>query len=755
MLADWSQPRAPAVGWLTLDEGDNDPVRFWRYVAAALDRIRPGLATRVAALLGSTASGSFEGLVTQVINELAAEPDELVLVLDDYHVIENSVVHESLSFLVEHAPAGLHVVVASRADPPLPLARLRVRGQLAELRAADLRFTADEAAVLLRDAVGSHLPDDVVTTLADRTEGWAAGLQLAALSLRDQSDVPGFVETFSGSHRYVLDYLTEEVLERQPAHVREFLLETSVLQRLSGPLCDAVTGRADGQAMLELIEKANLFLVPLDEVRGWWRLHHLFADLLGARLQERHPERVLELHRRAARWHEEQGLVDDAVRHALAAGDVVWAARLIERHADAFLLRAEETTVQRWLAALPRDLVRSRPRLLLAQTRFVLLEEVEALLDAAEHASVDALDEPYEPSVGRGASRLANVPAMIALGRAFVAFLRGDGEATMTFASRALAELGDGEWLLESLATALLGSAEWLCGRLDEAERAMGSSVARWRDAGVHEMVAWWCQYLGQIQLAQGRLDRADETYRRALDDGTAVGQPSLIAAGSAYVGMAGVAYQRGDLDTAARELDEGLALCRQFVIPDALANGLATLAWIRHARGDAAGAQVAMAEAARVADPSVTELLSPVPAQQARLHLAQGDLAAAAKWTAELALDPDDEPSYAREPAYLVLARVLLAQAQTDRALALLERLHASAVAQARLGSIIEIQALRALAHAANGEQPSSHRRPHRRTRACPHPRPRPGLRRRGSTHGRAAGHAPGGTAQRTERHG
>ena len=247
----------------------------------------------VAPLLGSPGLASYEGLVTTLVNELAAEPDELLLVLDDYHAIDTESVHESLSFLLEHAPPGLHVVLASRADPQFPLARLRARGQLAELRAADLRFTAEEAAVLLREAVGSHLHDDAIATLTVRTEGWAAGLQLAALSLQDQSDVAAFVATFSGSHRYVLDYLTEEVLERQPEPVRVFLLETSVLDRLSGPLCDAVTGSTDSQAMLETIEKANLFLVPLDEVRGWWRYHQLFADLLRARLHQRQPERAL------------------------------------------------------------------------------------------------------------------------------------------------------------------------------------------------------------------------------------------------------------------------------------------------------------------------------------------------------------------------------------------------------------------------------------------------------------------------------
>jgi ATP/maltotriose-dependent transcriptional regulator MalT len=718
VLADWCQRRAARVGWLSLDGGDNDPVRFWRHVVAALDRVRPGIAARVAPLLGSPGLASFDGLVTTVINELAAEPDELLLVLDDYHAIETESVHESLAFLLEHAPPGLHVVLASRADPKLPLARLRARGQLAEVRAADLRFTADEAAVLLREAVGSHLDGDAVATLAARTEGWAVGLQLAALSLRDQADVAGFVETFSGSHRYVLDYLTEEVLERQPEPVRAFLLETSVLERLSGPLCDAVTDRTDSQAMLEAVERANLFLVPLDEVRGWWRTHQLFADLLRARLHQHQPGRVLELHRNAARWHDEHGLIDDAVRHGIAAGDALWAARLVERHADALLLRGEETTLQRWLAALPSELADSRPRLLLAQTTFVLLEENEKLLDAAERAFARVADEPYEPSVGRGTSRLANVPAMIAVRRAFVAFLRGDGEAAMSFASQALTEVSENEWMLESLARAQLGSAEWLCGRLEAAESTIASSIERWRAAGAHDLVTLWWQILGRIQRAQGRLDRALGNYQRALDLSTAPGQPTLAGAGAALVGMAEVAYQRAELDTATQHLTEGLALCRQFVIPEArdvpssgrrwrsrggailvssvsVATGSATLAWVRQARGDAAGALDAMAEGERAADPSMCDMLNSVPAQRARLLLAQGDIDAAAQWISERALSAEDEPSYAKEPAYLVLARVLLAQEQHGQALGLLGRLHATATAQDRIGSVIEIQAL------------------------------------------------------------
>jgi hypothetical protein len=354
LLADWAESARRAVAWLSLDTADNDPARFWRHVVAALDRACPGIAERAGPLLGPPPS-SFDGLVTALINELDAQPgaDQVLLVLDDYHLIDAQPVHAALTFLLDHLPVGLRLVLTSRSDPPLPLARLRARGQLAELRAGELRFTPDEAAALLREATGPGLPGAAAAALNTRTEGWAAGLQLAALSLRGQPDPAGFVATFSGSHRYILDYLTGEVLQHQPEPVRTFLLETSVLERLSGPLCDAVTGRTDGQVMLEAIERAGLFLVPLDEVRGWWRYHHLFADLLRARLQQQQQQRVTELHRAAAAWSQEHGLADDAVRHALGAGDPVWAARLIERHFDGIFLQGESVTVQRWLSGLP------------------------------------------------------------------------------------------------------------------------------------------------------------------------------------------------------------------------------------------------------------------------------------------------------------------------------------------------------------------------------------------------------------------
>ncbi len=713
LLADWAGRDGRLVAWLSLDAADNDPARFWRHVVAALDRVRPGIAERAGSLLGPPAPPSFEGLVTALVNELAAQPgeDEVLLVVDDYHLIEAQPVHASLEFLVEHLPPGLDLVVASRADPPLPLPRLRAGGRLAELRAADLRFTAEEAAALLREATGGELPGEAVAALAARTEGWAAGLQLAALSLRGQADPAGFVAAFGGSHRYVLDYLTEEVLERQGEQLRGFLLETSVLDRLSGALCDAVTGRTDGQAMLEQVERAGLFLVPLDEVRGWWRYHHLFADLLQARLQQERPGRVPALHRNAAAWCEERGLANDAVRHALAAEEPVWAARLMERHFDEqFYLRGEGATVQRWIATLPAELVTSRPRLLLAQALLILaggrVEAAGPPLDAAERAFTSAADEPFESTVGVE-SWLLNVPATVTTQRAYLAALRGDAEGAASFASRALLEIGEDEWMVASIARWNLALAEWLRGRLAEAEGALSSTISEWRAVGERGLAAVMRDHLGQIQRAQGRLDAARGTYQEALAITAPPDGPAMPGAGAAHVGLAEVAYERNEFDTALWHITQGIPLCRQFVYTPPLATGLATLAWIRQVNGDPDGASEAMGQAERAAPgPGVTVLLNPVPVRRARLQLAQGDLAAAARWAHQRGLGPDDELGYPREPEYLVLARVLLAQERLSPALALLKRLDVTAAAQGRTGSLIEIRALQALASAAIGDE-------------------------------------------------
>jgi LuxR family maltose regulon positive regulatory protein len=708
LLADWARRGRQPAAWLSLDAADNDPARFWRHAVAALNQLCPGISDRLAPLLGSPAQ-SLENLVTALVNELAARPgsERLLLILDDYQVIRSQPVHESVSFLLASRPPQLQVVLASRSDPPLPLARLRARGQLAELRAAELRFTPGEAAELLQQAAVA-VRDTDVAALAARTEGWAAGLQLAALSLRGHADVAGFVAAFTGSNRYVLDYLAEEVLERQSDQVRAFLLETSALGRLSGSLCDAVTGRPGSQELLEQVEAAGLFLVPLDDVRGWWRYHHLFADLLRARLEQQ-PGVAARLHRNAAAWYEGHGLADDAIGHAAAAGDAAWAARLIEQHFDmVYYLGGEAATIQRWLALLPAELIRSRPRLLLAQAQMAAasgrVAEAERAADAAEQAAAGEAEEPFEPTVGRSASMLINVPGQVALERSYLAQLRGDAAAAADFAEQVLARSDAGEWLLTSTARGFLAVSEWLRGRLTEAEQAFRSSIDGLVAAGQVTVAAWGCYQLSQVEQALGNLDAAAAANQRALDSTVPASGPPPPAAGPAYVGLAEVAYQRNDLDAALRQVTEGIALSRQFVYTPPLAAGLVTLAWIRQASGDPAGAREAIEEAMRAA-PEPPGLLNPVPAQRARLLLAQGDAAAAASWTGENGLGAGDEPDYARESGHLVLARVLLAQGRPADALALLDRLHAAALAGGRTASVIEAGALRALALAASDE--------------------------------------------------
>jgi LuxR family transcriptional regulator, maltose regulon positive regulatory protein len=716
LLADWARRSGRPVAWLSLDAADNDPVRFWRHVAASLGGVREGAGQRLTQLLDPPRP--LEAAVAALVNELAAVSGELVLVLEDYHLIESPAVHESVVFLLEHLPAGLRLVMACRADPPLPLARLRAGGELAELRADELRFTLEEATALLGEVAGPGLPADVVAALEARTEGWAAGLQLAGLSLRGHQDAASFVADFSGSHRYVLDYLAEEVLDRQPEPVRAFLLETSVLDRLCGALCDAVTGRTGSQQMLETIERANLFLTPLDDVRGWWRYHPLFADLLRVRLEQEQPQRLPKLHGAAAAWYAQRGMADDAVRHALAAGDAAWAARLVERHIGTTLAGAEGATVTRWLAGLPGEQVRARPRLSAlraVQAAFAgQAGELEGWLDATD---VALASEPAEEATEEKPTASwtpgwlpADLPGSLMALRADLARLRGDADATIRLARQVLARLPAGEARLRFHAEWNLARAHWLNGELGAAEHAQAELAAA-RPAGEF-LVMHVCWERGLVLGAQGRLGEALGSYRQALSAGTQAGGPELPPLGMMHVGVAAVLYEQDDLAGALEHATAGVAGCRQLArgwsVTSArqLAEALVVLARIQLALGDQVAASAAISEAREAGpSPDVVDLFNPAGAQRVRLLLAQGELAQAAAWVAARGLDPGDQPSYPREREYLLLARLLIAQGEPARALLLLGRLHASAAAQARTGSLVEIGTVTALARAACGQ--------------------------------------------------
>src|SRR5215210_583749 len=460
LLAEWLSGDAHhdrSTAWLSLDAGDNDPALFWSYVIAAVRTVVPDAGQGALSLLRS--SQPLEAVGASMVNDLADLPGGLVVVLDDYHLIGAAELHEAMSFLLEHLPPQIHLVLAGRADPPLPLARLRAQGDLLEIRAAELRFTADESAVYFNESMGLDLTAADVDALEARTEGWIAALQLAALSMEGRDDTSGFIASFAGDDRFVVDYLAEEVLERQPEEIRSFLLHTSVLDRLTGTLCDAVTDGTGGRALLERLDRANLFLVPLDNRRLWYRYHHLFADVLRARLLDEQPEQLDELHRRASAWYEASGDQPQAITHAMAGHDVERAAMLIELAAPAALRNRQEATARRWLTALPDELFPARPVLSMLKVGALMVSGetagVEPVLDGIERWL--AADVDVTTATVFHAEEFARLPAQVEVYRAALALIAGDTEGTMEHANRALDLAEPSDHLRQGSAAALVG----------------------------------------------------------------------------------------------------------------------------------------------------------------------------------------------------------------------------------------------------------------------------------------------------------
>ncbi|MGH9380800.1 MAG: LuxR C-terminal-related transcriptional regulator [Thermoanaerobaculia bacterium] len=711
LVADWAGRTGRLVAWVTLDPEDNDPARFWRYVAGALEHAAAGVAERVLPLLGPPSVASGQGVVTAMVNALHDRPGELVLVLDDYHVIESASVHEDVGFLLDRLPPNLRVVLATRADPPLPLHRLRAEGRLAELRAADLRFTLEEATAVLRHAWSLDVSDPVVATLERRTEGWAAGLQLAALALREEVDKEAAVAAFAGTHRHVLDYLAQEVLARLPEDLRTFLLEVSILRCLCGPLCAAVTGRSDGQALLEEIERANLFLFPLDGERRWYRFHSLFADVLLARLWASLGGWVPGLHARAAAWHEQHGWIDDAIRHALAAGDPACAARLVEEHLNEILRRGERGILERRLAALPAEELHARPALSFARAEIQFhlghLDEVDRLLAQADRVLASG-EEPSRQELPTDAGPVRSPEAAVALLRARNAGVRGDVDRMAEHARAALSGMSDEEYGARFWARWLSGGgADWMAGRLADAEHAAAALLAEARAGSPGYPLLTSCFSLGGIQRARGELSAALRTYRESLRIATDGGRSSPFHEAEAHGGIAQVLYQRNQLDEALEHLDEAFEHGRQVIWFFEPGRRLITQGWIHQAQGDPGAALATLDEACRHhPHPDIASLWIPAAAERARLLLAQGRPEEAERWVGERGLSEDDALSYPHERDHLVLARLLLARREPERAAPLLARLDALAEAQGRVDSLIEIRTLRALADQAAGDR-------------------------------------------------
>jgi LuxR family maltose regulon positive regulatory protein len=678
LLGEWAassdlQNRGRQFCWLSLDEDDNDPVRFWAYVVAALQTIHSQLGQSVLPMLQGPKPPPVRSILTPLLNEVTALSQPVVLVLDDYHLVTAGAIHDGVAFLLDHLPQQLHMVIATRADPPLPIARLRVRDQLTELRADDLRFTAEEVAAFLNGAMGLNLQPEDVAALEARTEGWISGLHLAALSLQGHEDAHAFVEAFTGGHQYVLEYLIEEVLSQQPEPVQRFLLQTSILERLCAPLCDALTEGHDGTDMLERLQRDNLFVIPLDDERRWYRYHHLFGDLLRKRLgQATPPEQRSELYRRASQWHEENGLLEQAVKHARAAGDFERIVEIAEQAAGASRLDARLTTLLRWVDALPQDVLRAHPRLQVYRAWALFmnghLEAAQQALGDCRQALETLPPSPENDALRRALTRLLDIIEMIAQG--FMYSVNNQIEAALRVCSQARdMALEDGHVFLAAQAT----------------------------------------EGLALAQYHQGRLRASAQSCQQVIDlSAQNAAQAPLAAAG--YVELSGIHIEWDDLEKATDLLDEALALCREWGIVQTLNEAYTAQSHLLQLRRDIEGAWDVLEKAREFSsmegDSSLVNFR--LATQQARLNLAAGEPEKAVLWVEgmEAALASGRQlPAAFVETLQTTLARAYLAQDEAEEALAALEPLLGPAEAASAFLHVIEVCALKALALHALGD--------------------------------------------------
>jgi LuxR family maltose regulon positive regulatory protein len=764
LLSEWILQSELSVGWLSLDEGDNDPTRFLSYVITAIQSVKADVGKETLSSLRSAQPPPTQIVLTALVNELATVPHDLALILDDYHVLDDEPVHAAVAFLLEHLPPQMHLIIASRTDPPLSLSRLLASGNLTRLSDSDLQFTPPEAVTFLNEAMGLELSAEDVAALEERTEGWIAGLQLAALSLRGREDVSGFVSAFAGTSRQVFDYLAEEVFEQQPEDTRTFLLETSILDRLNGSLCDAVRGRDGGQTTLENLEGAHLLLVPLDDQRHWYRYHHLFSDFLRERIRRENVKMVPELHRRASVWHERNGTAGEAVSHALAAEDYERAGGLIERLADSMVGRGEIPTVARLLEALPEEVLRSRPGLLMRYAAIVLTPN--GRWDAAEAALRDV--ERILGSGGGGFNgyspesftkviedkQVSRDAGYVVTARGTIAMECGELEDSIALNRRAL-ELLASEEQISARGIAAVNLSECLVdlGDFTVARRAIDEAIEIGRETGFQGIATTSLCQLGRLQTVQGRLSEAIRTYERVLRLASEhAGADYLLVNGFAHVRMGEVLLERNDLQAATHHLLSGVELLLEYsglwkatseVLEDPVAyerlrsagevyledldidsesapgvvTGYIALARVRQVQGDAESSLEALRKADNVAQ---GEYVTPrwrrrakklVETWRARLRMMQGDLDAAVRWAREQRLSAEDSFEYSPESEleYLTLARLLIVEGKPEEASRLLERLLEAAETGERGRTIIEVLVLKALVLRTQSDEPGA----------------------------------------------
>jgi LuxR family transcriptional regulator, maltose regulon positive regulatory protein len=687
LLAEWIALRGsddPRVAWVSLDDTDNEPAFFWTCVVRALQSICPvvgpddlltadgGTAPTVAAL-------------TLLLNEITSLDCDVVLVLDDYHVIEASAIHTALSFVLDHLPPRMHIVIATRADPPLPLARMRARGELVELRAGELRFTQHETAAFFSSVMALDLATADVAVLERRTEGWIAGLKLAALSMQGSADITGFIRAFSGDNRYVADYLIEEVLQSQPERIRRFLLDTSILERLNAEVCDALTRETGSQAVLESLEKRNMFVVALDDRREWFRYHHLFADVLQAYAAREDAGRLRELHRRASAWYEQQGAFPEAVRHAEHSGDME---RMADLLAGNWSVNNRSHESRRWLErvkSLPAAAVATRPALNMGYA-WALLNAGE--LEAAEVrlAGVEAALEP---------ERHDELAREAATARVYLAQARGDGAATAEHARRALDMVPAGDHAAVATASALLALAQWAQGDLNAAHDTFAAALGSMRSADMHLDAIRGEFVLGDIRSTQGRLSDAARIY----EGGIALAAPYAGAeTDELYLGLSEIMRERGQLQEARRLLQVVDEQSSRTAYTGNRHRWCTVMSRVVEAEGDLDSALVLLTEAETALRRDPLPVVRPVAAMKARIRIAQGDIPAAEHWAKEQALRSEHALSFLRAYDHITLARLHLARNELDEAVMLLQRLATAARESGRLPLVLEALALEAL---------------------------------------------------------
>jgi LuxR family maltose regulon positive regulatory protein len=712
LLSEWVATCGRPVAWLALDSGDNDPARFLAYLIAALQTIEDGVGAGVLDRFQAPQPPPMEELLTALMNQIDGISISFVLVLDDYHLITAQKIHDALAFLLDHPPQNMHLVVATRADPPWQFARLRGRGQLTELRLADLQFTPDEATVFLNQVMGLRLSADEIIALTSRTEGWIAGLQLAAISMQDRQDLPGFIAALTGSQHHILDYLVEEVLRRQSESVQAFLLRTSILDRLTGPLCDALTleheaGAGDGQAMLNRLEHANLFVVPLDERHQWYRYHHLFADSLRVCLEQAWPDRVPEYHRRASRWYEQHGYLAAALEHALSAGDLDRAADLIEQAAEPTLMRSEFTTFLHWVEALPEEATRAHPLLHVYHTGIQLMNGLP--LQVAEARLREAMAaEPSRP-----------LSAAVATFQTLIAAYRGDTRQSVELSQRALALLAEDNLFLRSLIAGFLGITYLWSGDFATAASALGEAVRIGQQIGNFTITVLALCHLGELHIMRGQLHEARAFYEQALEHARDSRGHRLPIAGVALVGMGYLLREWNDLEVARQRIVEGIELAARWEETGTF-TGYISLALVEQALGDQEAARTAIHQARQVVmgfeGMEVAAIVAGV--YQARLWIQQGDPDAVIRWAGERRLEERIEAGELEEGSrtvpflyaaleYLAYAEARIAQGRPDEALAVLSPLLPVTETGGWTMFVIETLALQSLAFQALSDAP------------------------------------------------